>query len=47
MPKKLNVYAAVQEAKKKGASVSVQSIARKYSVPSLTLHNHVQKKAKR
>ena len=48
MPKKKsNVYAAVQEAKKKGASVSVRSIARKYGVPPSILHDHVQKKAKR
>ena len=39
MPKKKsNVHAALTEVKKKGTDVSVQSIARKYGVPSSTLH---------
>ena len=42
--KKENLQAALKEAEKKAADVSVCSIAKKYGVPSSTLHDHLLKK---
>ena len=48
MPKKkTNVRAALQEVQKRKCGVSVRSIARKYGVPSTTLHDHLKNKAAR
>ena len=44
MSKKENLKAALKEVEKKAADVSVRSIAKKYGVPSSTLHHHLLKK---
>ena len=39
----MNVHAALQEVQKRKSDVSLRSIAKKYRVPSTTLHYHLKK----